>query len=242
MTAQLTATDLEVTYSGLTAANNTSGISIRGADGTFYMRQVSADVFTASRTLQWNLGNTARTLTLSGSPTLADWFDQNVKTTGTPTFAQLTCPVMNGNITNSTFAAFVVTNNAVQTFTKGSPVKLTLNTAIKNQGSYFNTSTSTFTAPVTGTYHFDVNFGINSAINSMSDTYVMLVTTAASVLLTEHNPGFTVAGTDTWSHSATVPMTAGDTAIINILGAGGTSTFASWNSDGLPRFSGFLVC
>lgn len=43
----------------------------------------------ADRTLNWILGASDRTITLSGNPTLNDWFDQNVKTTGTPTFARL---------------------------------------------------------------------------------------------------------------------------------------------------------
>jgi hypothetical protein len=44
---------------------------------------------TADRQLTLTTGDAARTITLSGNPTLADWFDQSVKTTGTPTFAQL---------------------------------------------------------------------------------------------------------------------------------------------------------
>lgn len=43
----------------------------------------------ANRTLNWVLGASDRTITLSGSPTLADWFDQAVKTTSSATFAQL---------------------------------------------------------------------------------------------------------------------------------------------------------
>lgn len=45
---------------------------------------------TADRTLTVTTGDADRTITLSGNPTLSDWFDQNVKTTGTPLFADVT--------------------------------------------------------------------------------------------------------------------------------------------------------
>ncbi len=44
---------------------------------------------TDNRTLSLNVGDASRTMNLAGNPTLADWFDQNVKTTGTPTFGSV---------------------------------------------------------------------------------------------------------------------------------------------------------
>jgi hypothetical protein len=41
---------------------------------------------TADRQLTLTTGDAARTITLSGNPTLSDWFDQSVKTTASPTF------------------------------------------------------------------------------------------------------------------------------------------------------------
>lgn len=49
----------------------------------------------ADRTLTFDLGDASRTLTLSGNPTLGDWFDQAVKTTSSPIFAGVT---VNGDI------------------------------------------------------------------------------------------------------------------------------------------------
>lgn len=43
----------------------------------------------ANRVLTITTGDAARTITLNGNPTLNDWFDQNVKTTGTPTFTTI---------------------------------------------------------------------------------------------------------------------------------------------------------
>jgi len=44
---------------------------------------------TADRILTVTTGDAARTVTLSGNPTLADWFDQAVKTSSAPTFDDL---------------------------------------------------------------------------------------------------------------------------------------------------------
>lgn len=45
---------------------------------------------TAERILTLTTGDAARTVTINGSPTLDDWFDQSVKTTATPTFGATT--------------------------------------------------------------------------------------------------------------------------------------------------------
>lgn len=44
------------------------------------------------RTLTLTTGDAARTITLSGNPTLADWFDQSVKVAAGPTFASVILP------------------------------------------------------------------------------------------------------------------------------------------------------
>ena len=44
---------------------------------------------TAERTLTITTGDSDRTLTISGNPTLGDWLDQDVKTTGSPAFQAL---------------------------------------------------------------------------------------------------------------------------------------------------------
>jgi len=52
---------------------------------------------TADKTLTITPGDSDRAITLSGNPTLADWFDQAVKAASSPTFAALTVP---GTITS----------------------------------------------------------------------------------------------------------------------------------------------
>lgn len=58
-----------------------------------------------------NLGGASRTITLSGNPTLADWFDQSVKTGASPTFATVTATLNGsapaGSLSGSTLASTV---------------------------------------------------------------------------------------------------------------------------------------
>jgi hypothetical protein len=44
----------------------------------------------SNTTITINTANSSRTVTINGDPTLDNWFNQNVKTTGTPTFSTLT--------------------------------------------------------------------------------------------------------------------------------------------------------
>ena len=51
-----------------------------------YLEFKLAEDLSANKILNWIIGDTTRTITLSGNPTLADWFDQPVKQASSPTF------------------------------------------------------------------------------------------------------------------------------------------------------------
>ena len=51
--------------------------------------QATGTGMSADRALTLDIGNAARTLTLSGNPTLADWFDQAVKSSSSPQFGNI---------------------------------------------------------------------------------------------------------------------------------------------------------
>lgn len=70
-------------------ADSLTSLSVRSTGGAFDLLFATAEAISANRTLSWVLGNTARSITLSGSPTLADWFDQSVKVAASPQFASL---------------------------------------------------------------------------------------------------------------------------------------------------------
>jgi hypothetical protein len=65
-------------------------LSLQDLSKDYHTAIVSGDTLTANRILTLIIGDAARQITLSGNPTLADWFDQSVKTTASPTFANIT--------------------------------------------------------------------------------------------------------------------------------------------------------
>lgn len=79
------------TISGLTEITlSSSGLHILDADASHDMIITTGSSLAADRLLSINPGDAARTITLSGNPTLSDWFDQSVKVAASPTFAGLT--------------------------------------------------------------------------------------------------------------------------------------------------------
>ena len=72
-----------------------AGLYLADTDASHDLIFKAGSDLTADRILTFTTGDAARTITLSGNPTLADWFDQAVKAASSPTFANLT-------ITNAT--------------------------------------------------------------------------------------------------------------------------------------------
>lgn len=82
-------TPLKITDAGLVNITGTGSLGIPNPAQTFYMRFTCGSALLADRILTITPGDAARTITLSGNPTLADWFDQAVKAASTPSFASL---------------------------------------------------------------------------------------------------------------------------------------------------------
>jgi hypothetical protein len=75
-----------------TSITNVGTFALRDTSAAFdlTLAATSSTALTAGRTLIFDVVNAARTIKLTGNPTLADWFDQSVKTTAGPTFAGAT--------------------------------------------------------------------------------------------------------------------------------------------------------
>lgn len=67
-----------------------TGLRILDTNASHVLTIAPGSDLTADKTLTLTTGDADRTITLSGNPTLADWFDQSVKTTASPTFANIT--------------------------------------------------------------------------------------------------------------------------------------------------------
>ena len=65
------------------------GLRILDTGADHYLTIKPNEDLSASRVLSIITGDAARTITLSGNPTLADWFDQAVKQASNPTFSRL---------------------------------------------------------------------------------------------------------------------------------------------------------
>ena len=78
---------LRITAAGLINPKATTSIGLANPAQTYYLRLICGSAITADRALTLTTGDYARTITLSGNPTLADWFDQGVKAASTPSFA-----------------------------------------------------------------------------------------------------------------------------------------------------------
>jgi hypothetical protein len=65
-------------------------LGVEDTDASHHLMIACGSNLTADRVLSIVSGDAARTITLSGNPTLSDWFDQSVKAAATPTFAGAT--------------------------------------------------------------------------------------------------------------------------------------------------------
>jgi hypothetical protein len=77
--------------SALTALAGLTAYGIRDTSAAFDVQlgATSSVTLTGNCALTFDVTNAARTIRLTGNPTLADWFDQNVTTTGSPQFKSL---------------------------------------------------------------------------------------------------------------------------------------------------------
>ncbi len=74
---------------GIATFTNT-GLHLLDTNASHDLVIVPGSDLTADRNLTFVTGDAARTVTLSGNPTLSDWFDQSVKVAASPVFAGVT--------------------------------------------------------------------------------------------------------------------------------------------------------
>jgi hypothetical protein len=138
-----------------------------------------------------------------------------------------------GNITTPSNSAFIAYMTATSTAST-----IPFNATSLNRGSNFNTSTYTFTAPVTGLYWFNLiitydGSGTNPNINFIS----LYVNGGRARDFFEGNPAWT---TNTeWHSSITYYLNAGDTAFAYNGGAGNIQ--GGNNPNYYSLFSGYLI-
>lgn len=113
-----------------------AGLYLADTDASHDLIFKAGSDLTADRILTITTGDAARTVTFSGNPTLADWFDQAVKAASSPTFANLT-------ITNATNHGILLGS--------GASAITPLGVATHGQLPIGSTGADPVLAPITGT-------------------------------------------------------------------------------------------
>ncbi len=154
-----------------------------------------------------------------------------------------------GITTNTTQPCFMATRTADITNVTGDNTVYTIvwDTITYDQNSNFD-GVSTFTAPKTGKYQFNVNI---LALNmTAANTFALLyIKTTANQFITNYiNPSLIIGGGGTlvFNGSVVAPMSAGDTAFVELqvffstktVGIQGNTSTGSF----VNFFSGYLVC
>ncbi len=126
----------------------------------------------------------------------------------------------------------VTGDGTIYTFGSGNALTVT------QQGSAMATN-GTFTAPVTGWYHFDVNIALTGATTA-TDAYVSLGGTGGNLIPWRNLPKDT--NNSSINTSFTINVTSGNTITVTITVSGLTKTVGiSGASNGQSTFSGYLV-
>lgn len=127
----------------------------------------------------------------------------------------------------------------------GTAYVLALNTATLNQGSYYNTSTFTFTCPVAGFYHFDFAV-LCQSVGSQTTLQLQVNNTTASLQYNGcyANPtNMKAAGNFLGQNMAcTILCAANDAIKFQVILSGSTKTVGIDGANGLTYVSGYLVC
>jgi hypothetical protein len=144
-----------------------------------------------------------------------------------------------GEIVTASQPGFLAFPTSSQDNVATGTVQVSFGTQVFDQNSDYDSGTSTFTAPVTGRYQFNV-YLVCQTIDSASTRYDIQIETSNRTYAPAWDPRQFAADIDQWTFvcNTLADMDAGDTAIVNIVQASGTA-----QTDILTGsfFSGFLA-
>lgn len=112
---------------GLINIPTAAALGLIDTNASHYLRLSCGSNITADRTLTLSPGDAARTITLSGNPTLSDWFDQSVKSGDAPTFSAAnftSFPTLVMQSANNKVAGAPVTDGYITCTVNGNSVRL----------------------------------------------------------------------------------------------------------------------
>ena len=145
-----------------------------------------------------------------------------------------------GHITKPLQSAFLARTSTPQTnVSNNTTVTFQFQTEIFDQNADYNTSTYTFTAPVTGRYMFGCMLRLDNVDEQASYYDVRLTTSNRSYQNLTGGENIESDGNVVYVFSALADMDASDTAKMTLYQSGGTAQTDLQNDS---TFSGFLAC
>lgn len=218
--------DGRLTAAGSAPVEMTYLLPDAGADHTLGL--VAGSDLSVDRTLTFTTGDAARTLTLSGNPTLDDWFNQSVKTTATPTFNGFTTSGTRSNVQiHSTFGG-TVTDSGSATNMYGAWFGYTLSPEANDVAAGVVLAGNTINEAASGTHGILAGMyltppTINAAAAAVLNAATLYIGSAPSATVTGGNYALYVG--------------AGATSLGGTLDVTGAVTLASTlTATGVPQF------
>ena len=161
--------------------------------------------------------------------------------------APIASPVFTGDVTlsgkavNTTLPAFLTQLAAARSDVTGDGTAYTVvwGSEIFDQAANFDNA-STFTAPVTGKYPFNVRLGTTGILVTHTTIYIVLVTSNRSYNLFYSEGTALARAYYTLGGSVLADMDAGDTAYVTFTATGGTKT-VDIEAGGYSSFDGHLA-
>lgn len=218
--------DLQTTdspsFAGITI--NNTGLHLLDTGGDHDLIIAPGSDVSADRTLTITTGDSDRTITLSGDPTLSDWFDQNVKAAASPTFAGVTLGNTGLHLldTNASHDLIIAPGSDIT-----ADRTLTLTTGDANR-------TITLSGNPTLSDWFD-----QAVKQASSPTFADVYTTDGGMFGISGNELLTVNAAGTFAFSGISGVTVEDA---DWIGNGATSARLVFNSAGATDYAYFMGC
>ena len=151
-----------------------------------------------------------------------------------------------GRMQNTSQPAFnaYVSGDILNVTGDGTTYTIIFNATLNNQGSNFNTTTGTFTAPVAGMYYLGANITIRDIAAGHTSCYANIVAGGQTTTIYLANPTVqAVSGVLTFSGAIILPLSASGTATVTIQVSGSTKVIdvQQFFTQG-TQFFGYLIC
>lgn len=213
-----------------------TGLKVLDTNASHALSLVPGSDLTAARALTLTTGDADRTITLSGNPTLGDWFDQSVKAAASPTFAGVVLADGSAATPALRFTNYATTG----LFAEAGPI---LNVAIGGTARWQWNASGHLLAVADDTYDIGTSSGNRPRTANVATSVVIggatpltitsnsLMTSAANVVILGNSgarsihfrtTNITRVAVDSGSNAMAIGTTTGSTGMANSSGTSGT--------------------